>query len=255
MKNNRKTKILLLTSLLISCFSISGSAQDATLARAHQLLQNKEYEAAGQQYGQLIEAGYEGLALYYNYAISQYELGNFPEAILFFEKTLKMDPHHRAARHNLDLANKKLDLEFIPVESFFLHRWWKNFVLSLGVPAWTILAFFLLLSAVASFFFYLFGREDHHRKWGMRAFYPALVLFVFLLISAFERYEFRMDDSRAIVLNNVSLHEGPDQRSEQLYELLPGTKIRIIDQLGEWIKVELINREQGWMKEQGFERI
>lgn len=255
MKTKWINTIWLVAGLFLFVVTVQINAQEAGMGQANQLLQNKQYEAASEKYTSLINEGNEGLSLFYNQGIAQYELSNYPLAILYFEKALKLDPNNKAVQHNLGLANKKLDQEFIEVESFFLKRWWNAITLFMGLPAWTILLFVVLFLTLIAFYFYLFGDSPPKRKLGMRSFYP-LVLFSFvLLLIVTHRYHLRTDDSQAIILDKVALHEGADARSELLYELRPGTKIKILDSIQGWIKIELINKEVGWMKEEGFERI
>lgn len=229
--------------------------KDTSIVNANQLLQQKQYHEAINNYLPLVSEGYESLTLFYNLGIAYFESGQFPESILYFEKALKLDPKNEAAKHNLELANKKIDQEFIALKSFFLYRWWKQIVLKFSLGTWTFLVISTLFLVIASFFFYLFGKDIFYRKWGMRIFYPLCLIFILFMMASWSRYHFRIDQNRAIVLQKIELFNGPDQRSEKMYDLTPGSSFTILDSLDGWYKVELINKEYGWVKDEGFERI
>jgi tetratricopeptide (TPR) repeat protein len=248
-------KALILLLYFINLSHISAQESKTQFAEAQRQLQQKQYDEAIESYVDLIEKGFNSEALYYNLGIAYFESGQFPESILYFEKALKVNPKNKAAQHNLELANKKIDQEFIRVEAFFLYRWWKNIVMRFNLATWTFIIFTLLLLSVISFYFYLFATDLPIKKWGMRAFYPLLFLFFISLIASWSRYTFRTQHSKAIVLVKIEIYTGPDQRSEKLYDLEAGTAIEIIDSLENWYKVQLINKEYGWIQNEGFERI
>jgi len=254
-KRRNPNKLFLILSLLVLLYPQSIHTQEVSISEGHHLLQNKQFEEARDIYKQLVEGGYESVSLFYNLGIVEFELGHYPEAILFFEKALRIDPKDKNVLHNLNLANKKIDQDFIAIDDFFLKSWWENWVLSLSVGTWLILSFLALLSLLACFYFYQFGKSYQQKKWGMRAFYPMIFVFILIISSNLSRLSFRNSANKAILLESNSLYMGPDSRSEEMYELIPGTKVEILDSLNGWLKIELINKEFGWMEEKGLGRI
>jgi hypothetical protein len=49
--------------------------------------------------------------------------------------------------------------------------------------------------------------------------------------------------------------EASDERSEMIRELSAGNKVRGVDQIGEWVKAELPDRDIGWVNESNIARI
>jgi tetratricopeptide (TPR) repeat protein len=249
-----RLKIIIL-SLIYFLANLNCTAQGSSISEGHQYLQSKDYTSAVRIYEKLVNEGYESDALFYNLGIAKYELGAYPEAVLYFEKALKRSPNSKEIRHNLDLANKQLEQDFINVESFFLVRWWKKSVLSFSIGGWTFIVLFTLMMAVIAFYYYLFGRSMVSQRTGMRIFYPLIFLFLIFCVALNARHEFLTDDSKAVLLNENILFAGPDSRSDKLYDLKAGTLFSITDSLDGWLKIELINKETGWMEADGFERI
>lgn len=250
-----KIHSLLLGTFIALLLSLSASAQEVSISSGHLFLQNKDYQSAMDIYLSLINEGHQGLPLYYNTGIAAFELGRYPEAILYFEKALELSPYSTEVQHNLELAYKKTEQDFIEVEPFFLNKWWTSFYLALPVIAWTIILFLFLLLTIVSFYFYQFAKTATLSKIGMRLFFPLLILIFIFFMAGLSRTKHIKANKYAILMAPSELFNGPDQRSEQLYELKAGSKILILDELDGWLKIELINKEAGWIEKGNSERI
>jgi hypothetical protein len=89
----------------------------------------------------------------------------------------------------------------------------------------------------------------------MRSFYPLAFWLLILFFAANSRYQMASQENSAILLEPGALYQGPDERSEKDYDLRPGTKLKILNSLDSWLKVELINKESGWIKDENVGRI
>jgi len=250
----RINSILLIVGLLGSGI-IPASLQAQEIGKGHQLMQAGDYGAAKEIYLSLQTQGKISVALYYNLGIACYELEQYPESILYFEKALKLDPGHRPSQHNLRLANRQIDNEFIEVPDFFLLRWWKTISLSLPLWVWTLFFFLSLVLIVMAFYLYQLSGHPDRTRLGKKLFYPLVILALIIFIAGISRHTQLSNMAGAIIMDQTGIYEGPDKRSEQLYELVPGTRVKILDRIGDWIKVELINKEQGWIPEQAAGKI
>ena len=54
---------------------------------------------------------------------------------------------------------------------------------------------------------------------------------------------------------DYDMHEGADDRSPIIKDIEVGTKVEIVDQIDEWIKVVTVDTESGWIKESEIVRI
>jgi tetratricopeptide (TPR) repeat protein len=238
---------------LINPFYLIG--QDVSISKGHQLLQDKKFEEAKTFYLKLIEAGKQEKSLYYNLGIACFELENYPEAILYFEKGKQLAPGNEAIEHNLKLTNSKIDHAFIRVENFFLTRWWTVISNSMSLGVWTFLTIALLILLVVIFYLYHLGSNFFIHKWGMKIFVPLGILFLFTIATTNKNHHQTTNDDHAILLEENELFSGPDTRSTSIHALSPGYKVKIIDNLDNWLKVELINKEIGWIRDSGVARI
>ncbi|MBK8663673.1 MAG: SH3 domain-containing protein [Ignavibacteriales bacterium] len=60
---------------------------------------------------------------------------------------------------------------------------------------------------------------------------------------------------KGILMAEENIYPAPDRRSEILYDLTAGEKLKITDSLDKWYQVELINREKGWILKDNIEKI
>ena len=86
-----KILLLILPALLfIQTYVHAGNIE--TYHEANIAYQQKEYEKAIELYQSLIKQGHLAPELYYNLANAFYKHGNIPDAILNYERSLKMNP-------------------------------------------------------------------------------------------------------------------------------------------------------------------
>ena len=49
--------------------------------------------------------------------------------------------------------------------------------------------------------------------------------------------------------SSVVVNSAPSNNSTNLFTLHSGSKVEIIDQIGNWINIQLVNGNSGWIKE------
>jgi SH3-like domain-containing protein len=57
------------------------------------------------------------------------------------------------------------------------------------------------------------------------------------------------DNTYAIIISpSVTIKSSPDDSGTELFQLHEGTKVEIIDQLGEWKEIKLSDGNVGWLR-------
>ena len=241
---------IILIFLLINLFYIHpGVGQNDHLAIGNTAFEKGLYQQALDEYKKLENSKLGGFGLYTNIARSYAQLKKDPQAILYYEKALKIKPNHKEIKHEL-LTIKKRNPELDDISTdFFLIKWWK-YVSGIWVSdTWAILSLFILVSAGI---LYLFGNK---LKW-----YPQyknyvlsgiLGLFIFCTLAAMQRYDdIYQPDHWIIIAPETKLKAGPDDLSPDLAQLPAGTKVRKADVLAQWIQVVSPYGDTGWIKAQ-----
>lgn len=218
---------------------------------------NGLWEDAAAGYQKIFDMGLESAALYCNAGNAYAKLGNVPMAIINYERALKVDPSYEDAAYNLELMNSRIQDRIDTVPEFFLKKWLKDVSYMMGSNAWAIAALVLLGLALAMFLLFLLAPSAAGRRTG---FFTGIVLLVFLgfaLGFSLSQKRAYMNADKAIVMRPVvSVKSSPSsEASKNLFILHEGTKVNVLDQVGDWCNISLADGRQGWLPSADMERI
>ena len=247
-----------LVAFLLTGFSQSIFAQDVRELWKdgnEKYTQGQFAEALG-NYIKIEEAGYTSEALLYNIGNTYFKLKENGKAILYFERVLKLNPSNADASNNLALA-KEYSLDKIEgVPEFILTTWIKDINYSLSSDMWSYISLFLFAAVAVLLLGFKFAYTSRLRK---LSFFFGMVALLFGLISAAfacdQRHNSGLKDS-AIVMKLVStVKSSPDISGKTLFILHEGTKVKLLEELGGWMRVELADGRQGWIISIDIEKI
>lgn len=242
----KKIAVLLVTVLV----SVAGLAQtDNWFEEGNAAYSEGDYEQALTLYGNIADSGVESAELYYNMGNTYYKMRQYPMAILFYEKALKLNPSDEDIRTNLEIANLAVVDKINVLPQSFLERWWNSLKSSLSADGWawvSVIAFALFLICL---FVFLMARRTGLRKAG---FFVGLLVTVGLALSvifAVEKYQDRSRHDEAIVMTpTVTVKSSPSENSVDLFVLHEGAKVRIMDQSNGWNKIKIADGSVGWLQ-------
>ncbi|MFW6181043.1 MAG: tetratricopeptide repeat protein [Spirochaetota bacterium] len=214
--------------------------------QANRLYIMKEYRQAHELYRELVDRGIEHPFLYYNLANTSYKLGYKGEAVLYYERALRLRPLDREIRANLRLVKKSLDDQITPLYNEGFTRFYTTLLsaFTLSYLAFLELGFFVLtvgLFAGALLFPALRGR--------LRGACVVSGVFLVLAFSGMlvRRHQERNRPRAVVMEEQVQARASPIAESEELFALHEGAGIRIIEQRGEWVRFQLADGREGWL--------
>jgi len=237
-------------------FAKVSATTDSLYLRANELYQEGEYEMALNVYREITGEGVESPGLYYNMGNAAYRSNSIGYAILYFEKTLKLDPSHEDARHNLGFVSRyRLDT-FEQVPELFLTSWSRVLVRSLSESTWSILALVLFVVFLGSILIYLFSQRLPLKKIGFFIALFGLLLFVVSLSSALSSHKNIIQPEAGIILSpSVVVRSSPSDSGTELFILHEGTKVKINEEVSGWHNIRVIDGREGWIGAADFESI
>ena len=192
--------------------------------------------------------------LYYNIGNAQFKQGELAQAILAYERALRLQPHHKDAKYNLAFAQSKIT-DNIEEQDFFLSTWARAVRNGLSERTWLILSVCLFVLALTGLLIFLLGRELWLRK---TAFHVAWIALLFSLVSGLNAWSLHQRDTlrnEAIITQGVvNAKSSPDRSGTDLFTVHEGTKVTIRETLGEWANIHVGNNE-GWIRLSNLERI
>lgn len=230
---------------------------DSLLARlflfAGELYNGGNYEKALELYRNILVSGYEASALYYNMGNAAFRSNKVGHAVLYYEKALKLEPSHKDAAHNLEYISRYTVDAFDEVPELFLRTWIRSAVKVFPEKTWSILALVFFTLFLCAVLVYLFTRKLAFKKSGFFTALLALVLFVFALLSAADRYRKTTDPDRGIILApSVVVRSTPSESGTELFVLHEGTKVHVNEEITGWHNIRIVDGREGWITSEDF---
>ena len=247
-------KLFLWISLLLAGV-VSAQAQTNAVRLADSLwtAANDQYAAGAYDqalatYERIEKSGVESVALYHNMGNTYFKLQYVASAILYYERALLLDPMNADVLYNLSIAQEQCIDTIEPVPSFFLADWVRNLRQSLSSDAWGWITLGLLAAGLLFMLLFYFARNIGFRK---VSFVLATLLFVLMcvcVVFSWQNRHYAQHNNAAIVFAAVSsVKSSPDAQGKDLLVIHEGTKVLVLETVGSWARIELLDGRQGWI--------
>ncbi len=250
-------KLVLILGLIFAISShLLADASEDLFKKANDHYMKEEFSTAIDIYEDLTEQGYQSAELYYNLGNAYFKSNLIPSAILNFERAKRLAPGDEDINFNLKIANLQTvdKIEVMPAP--FFAEWWHGIrsVFSSGMWAGiSILAFWL---AAAAFIAFLYIRSPGTKKISFTAASALVMITLVCFVFAMQSYDEETNRKEAIVFSESSyVKTSPDEDSTDLVILHEGTKLEVMDELGEWRKIRLADGNVGWILKTDIEII
>lgn len=215
------------------------------------------FDLALECFGAIEMQGFASARLYYNIGNCYFKKGHFSgKAILYYERALKEDPSFGDAAYNLDIARQYTVDKIESVPEFILLTWIKAFrnIMTTNAWAWVFLAMTVLTAVLILLF--RFAASLPVRK---TAFSLAILTLLFAIIAFIFSLNLRNEAEKggdAVIVTPVcSVKSSPGAFDQSLFILHEGTKVEVLDVLGDWYRIELSDGRQGWTEKKNMEII
>lgn len=241
--------------LNILCY-VSLTGQQEQFLQANNAYNESDHKRSINLYNEILSNGDESADLYLNLGNAYYESGELGMAILSYERGLKIDTDHEFLNQNLKYANKQVRSTISEIPDFFLSRYWRTIVMSFGSTGWAVVQILLFILIAIMLGVWLLSKELKTKK---LAFYSLVLIVGLMLLSVIvgqQRYTSELNASHAIIVADTSpLLSGASTQSELLLELSEGVKVKLLDQIDDFLKVQLLDKEIGWVSLNDIETI
>ena len=252
-------KLIIVTIALLlapALHAASDSQMQKTAAAADESYRKGNYSSAVEQYNEVIANGFSSANLYYNLGNAYYRLDRFADAILCYERALRLNPSHSDAKQNLALANSKTQDRIATLPQFFLAAWYNALVTRITPHAWRIIVLLFLALLAASFVIFRLAHQLTLRKAAFIAIIASaalMLLSIILLLISTARFNSR--DAAIVMQPSVAVKSSPESQSVDKLILHEGTTVRIDEELSGWYKITIADGTNGWCESNAIERI
>ncbi len=222
--------------------------QNPAFAKANEDYSEGHFLEAVDGYQNLVKTGQWSANLFYDLGNAWFRLGNFGEAILNYERTLALDPHHPEAAANLALvrdAARALELKRDRLERY--------------IDAGTSTQYSIVASI--AFWLGLFGAA--HLFFLRRRSAAAVSLIIFSTVvfagAVFALYLLETGSkgtALAIVTGkNIEARLATADNASSVLALPPGSEVKILSRRGDWLYAALPNDLRGWIPASGAQPV
>ena len=243
--------------LLLAMICFGGtSAKAVTKNNADTEYQKGNYQQAIRDYEEILKNG-ESAEIYFNLGNAYYRTDNITKAVLNYERARLLSPGDDDINFNLQFARSKTIDKITPESEMFFVTWYKSLVNFTSVDNWAKTGILCIVLALLLVLLYLFGPQLMLRKIG---FFGGLAFFVIFLLSnlfAFQQKQALDNRTGAIIISpSVNIKKTPAKNSADQFVLHEGTRVDIIDKgMTDWRCIRVGDGREGWIETKAIEEI
>ncbi len=223
-------------------------AEDTRFEQGNDLYSQGQFEEAIESYKSILETNIESAELYFNMANAYYKIGKLPESILNYERALLLKPHDKDIIYNRDLAATQITDKIETVGEFFLVSWFKSFRDSSKSDTWAIISVCCFIVAIFLAALFFLSKKSIVKQ---ISFYGGIVL----LVVCFATFNFSGAQKRTLTHRNTAIvfspsatvKSSPSAQGTELFVLHEGTKVKVLETIGEWNRIEISDGSDGWL--------
>lgn len=245
-----KTLVLILVTTVSTNILLGQSDRELPrrMTEANKAYQEERFPEALYIYEQLIDDGWVSVALYYNLANTYYRSGQLAKARLYYERALLLAPSDRMVKQARSVLLEDLEDQFEVGQGFFLLSWGDQVMKWFSASVWAFLTFLAGLG-MTSLGVLLWRYPDWRKRWrSWTALVVLTTLFGLFLHFTFAHHAWKYKSDRAILSEpEIALRVAADDRAEEMFAIHEGTEVKMLDRIGDWTKVRLVNFREGWL--------
>lgn len=258
-KNGAAPAFLVTVALMLASMPVNAADAyvDSLWNKANSDYSQGLWQDAISTYRSVEELGLESAPLYCNIGNAYFKNKDYTMAIVYYERALKLDPSYSDAEYNLQIASDFVQDRIEPVPEFILKTWTRGLCYSVDSNTWAVIALCLFALTAAAVLVFLLAASSTLKRTGFFSAIVFLLLTVFSVIFSFwQKNDYMKADAAVIMAPVISVKSSPsDEASTDLFILHEGTKVNILDEVGDWRNIELADGRQGWMRSEDMEVI
>ncbi len=233
-----------------------GSKQcDYLFQEGNKLYQAGEYNRALEKYNEIVQMNYESAELYYNIGNCYFKLGKYAEAILNYERGLRINPNDEDIQFNLQMVNMHIVDKVQKIPELFYISILKKLCSKLTFNQLTIINVIMYILIIILIIMILFVKGIRLRSSLSVLIWIGGVL-IMIFIGLFIYKYIVMYEKEGIVMSpEVMVKSAPDMNAIELFAIHEGLKVNVLVKRGDWYEIKLPDGKEGWVKVNDIEII
>jgi tetratricopeptide (TPR) repeat protein len=238
--------------------SVGAQTQDVSgiFQAGNQYYAQSNYKAAVEQYQRVLEFGVVSDVVLYNLANAHFKNNQLGSAILCYEKAQRLSPNDREITENLNFARARIaDKVERPPEGVVFSQL-RRITNWLSLDTETALAVTFFFAANCAFALFWLDMIPRLSRIMLYCSIALLTLFLILAASNLVRIYWQETVHEGVILvEKADVLSGPASDSPILFSVHEGLKVRIENDLPDWVQISLENGWNGWVKKDALGEI
>jgi tetratricopeptide (TPR) repeat protein len=228
-----------------------GSYGNDLLEKAEKAYDSKNYKEAISNYEKLLSKGFKSYQLYFNLGNSYYRDKQLGKAIYNYELARKLNPNDEDVRINLGIAAARTIDKIDSKENFFITAVKSNLLSSFDTGGWAWITIFCMILFCLLTFLFVSSRRIVVKRLSLVFAFIFLAGFFIMYFLGFSALRSKVENKFAIIVSReTKVMNEPTPKASSKFSLHEGTKIRVVENNGDWVLIKLDNGNEGWVKMQ-----
>ena len=216
----------------------------------------KDYVEALRLYTGMEKKGWISADILYNIGNCYYRQNNYPKAVLFYCRVIRIDPSNSDAQFNLELCKARIGGNFNKQPEMFFISWTRDLVKSRSANQWGIYGIASFSIFLLSALFYIFAKNIRYKRIFLGFSIVSLFTTIAFQSSALYQSLSYKNEVKAVVMNATSLNIDINNGKTNNVTLIPGIIVDILDESPDGtIQVALPDGRIGWTKATNLEKV
>ncbi len=242
-----KKLIFSFLSVLLPLFVVAQQ-NEVLFSQANEAYNKGDYAKSIELYETIEKTGNVSANLYFNLANSYYKMQKVAPSIYNYEKALELTPNDKDIQTNYSFAKSTRIDKIDVLPQGFLSRLYKKLITLFKVDTWAWLSVGLMFMFAICFVVFYRAVSSAQRKMFFAGWTFSLFLSVFCMLFAFLTASYTVNNRFGIVyVSEIKVQSEPNLRSEKLFTLHEGTKVKLLEEVDNWKKIKLTDGKVGWL--------
>ena len=151
----------------------------------------------------------------------------------------------------MELVKLKIIDRIEPLPQLFYKKWWINLTQTLSTQVWQILTLF---GMGFIFILQLISQFTSLKSKLITKIFSAITVIILLITQT--SYHNNFTKKEAIIFSEtITVNSAPTSSSTNLFTLHAGSKVEIIDIIGDWINIKIANGNSGWIAQNSIKEL
>ena len=232
-----------------------GFDANETFKKGNTFYEDEHYNDARKEYIKCLNNNYFSKELYLNIGNTYFKLDSIPQAILYYEKGLKLAPDDNNIQYNLNYVNKRINVQANKNKGVHLNDIVYGY-LNKDADFW---AYASIITTILGCILFLVYIVVYRVKLKQISFYSSigflLITLIFIYFANISKRKMNDTNYAIIFTPYVELKTKPSLNSPTAFELRDGNKVKIIDSNEDWYEISFGEGEIGWIEKTHLKRI